>query len=265
MADPAGKQGPELFTRLVTAVILLPLLGLVYYGGPLAVMVYLAVTVLMGLEILTVKGEPLLSGRGLMLIIAILLPGATLAAGSLSGLEVSPLISILAGGILLLALDRSLINLGLATAVMLMSFCFISLTLDHHQEWLLLMVAAVIAADSTAFFGGKFFGGPKLAPKISPSKTWSGAICGLVGGGIVAGALAPVIGISTQAGVIMGVLIADFSIGGDLFESLFKRRHNVKDAGRILPGHGGILDRCDGYLLSAPLVYAVVTFGGIDG
>ena len=125
--------------------------------------------------------------------------------------------------------------------------------------WLLLMV---IAADTGAFFGGRAIGGPKLAPRISPNKTCSGALCG-IGASILASLVgAHFLGLSQGwgggtilFGILSGVLVSVLSIVGDLTESLFKRAYDVKDSGTIFPGHGGVLDRIDGLLLAAPALY----------
>jgi phosphatidate cytidylyltransferase len=113
------------------------------------------------------------------------------------------------------------------------------------------LLVCVWAADITAFFVGRSVGGPKLAPAISPNKTWSGAIGGVVGAMIVAGGLAAWYlasiggsGVGLFAG-LAGVLAA-VSITGDLYESHLKRRAGVKDSGTLLPGHGGVMDRLDG-------------------
>ena len=266
-----GQKTPETLTRLLTAVVLLPALAIVYYGGIIAVALYLLVTSLMVAEAIRVRGMKTASLQGIVVIAAVELPAVNLAMGAL----ISPLVSVIAAAVVLIGVsisrnssmsrNSSWISAAILVALMLTCYSFVGLTLAGSQHWMLLLVATVIAADTAAFFGGRFFGGPKLAPMISPSKTWSGAIAGLIGGGLLAAVIAPSLGISLQSGVIMGILIADFSIGGDLLESWFKRQHSVKDSGRILPGHGGLLDRCDGYLLSAPLVYCVVILGGING
>ena len=260
-----GQKTPETLTRLLTAVVLLPALAIVYYGGIIAVALYLLVTSLMAAEAIRVRGVKTASLQGIVVIAAVELPAVNLAMGAL----ISPLVSVIAAAVVLIGVsisrNSSWISAAILVALMLTCYSFVGLTLAGSQHWMLLLVATVIAADTAAFFGGRFFGGPKLAPMISPSKTWSGAIAGLIGGGLLAAVIAPSLGISLQSGVIMGILIADFSIGGDLLESWFKRQHSVKDSGRILPGHGGLLDRCDGYLLSAPLVYCVVILGGING
>ena len=113
------------------------------------------------------------------------------------------------------------------------------------------VLVLVWAADIGAFFAGRSLGGPKLAPRISPGKTWSGAI-----GGIVAAMLCALLmaasylpgGMGRWALNLASVagMLAVLSILGDLFESWLKRRAGVKDSGRILPGHGGVMDRLDG-------------------
>ena len=121
---------------------------------------------------------------------------------------------------------------------------------------LLWLLAVIVAADSGAFCCGRIIKGPRLAVKISPNKTWAGAIGAIVFGGIV-GAVAgiecakilqfknPNIG----AIAILGAVMATLSQGGDLCESFLKRRVGVKNSGKLLPGHGGILDRIDSLLV----------------
>jgi phosphatidate cytidylyltransferase len=103
------------------------------------------------------------------------------------------------------------------------------------------------STDIFAYFAGRSIGGPKLAPKISPNKTWAGLIGGMTGAGIVGAIAAYAFGLDLLfmvAGAPMG-LLAQL---GDLYESKVKRRLGVKDSGSILPGHGGVLDRVDGLL-----------------
>src|SRR5690606_6633209 len=111
--------------------------------------------------------------------------------------------------------------------------------------WTILVVAA---ADIGAYFSGRTFGGPKLWPRVSPKKTWSGAIGGLVLALGVSLAFGAIIGwrLDTAAVLSLGVAIA--SQAGDLIESAVKRRWGVKDASRLIPGHGGVMDRLDGFV-----------------
>lgn len=122
---------------------------------------------------------------------------------------------------------------------------------------LLFVVLAVIAADSFAYLGGSTFKGPKLAPKISPNKTWSGFLSGLVCGGIVGMLVAHFTGFNPVYGLLFAVPIVLASVCGDLLESAIKRHLNVKDAGDLLPGHGGLLDRVDA-LMCAVLMAVIV-------
>ena len=127
----------------------------------------------------------------------------------------------------------------------------------RHIIWLLLVVCV---NDSAAYFVGKTVGGPKLAPNISPGKTISGAIGGLTGGMLMGAAfywLVPQLD-SYKIALSLAFIVVLAAQLGDLSKSFFKRVHGVKDSGSILPGHGGILDRIDGLLAAAPVLYLFV-------
>lgn len=120
-----------------------------------------------------------------------------------------------------------------------------------------LLIAIVVASDVAAFFVGHAIGRTKLAPNISPGKTVEGAIGGLLG---AAGAAALVSTYFIPASppalmAALGLLVGAAGIVGDLLESLFKRYVGVKDSGSVFPGHGGVLDRLDAFLLASPLLY----------
>ncbi len=119
----------------------------------------------------------------------------------------------------------------------------------------LLLMLAVWASDIGAYLVGRVVGGPKLAPRVSPGKTWSGAL-----GGLTAAALA---GFSMYGarGAAFASVLGIAAQGGDLLESALKRRFGVKDSGRTIPGHGGLFDRLDGMLLAAPVAVAGVLLG----
>ncbi|WDL97352.1 phosphatidate cytidylyltransferase [Alicyclobacillus sp. ALC3] len=133
--------------------------------------------------------------------------------------------------------------------------------LPHGQMWLWLVLIAVWTTDTAAYFGGRLFKGNKLWPDISPKKTVSGAITGFV-----AAALSSVIvGIISVPRphvlslALLGAVISVISQLGDLVESAYKRSAGVKDSGRLLPGHGGMLDRVDGLLFAAPFALFFIT------
>lgn len=124
----------------------------------------------------------------------------------------------------------------------------------------LMVLLAVWASDTGAYFAGTLIGGPKLAPRISPKKTWAGVIGGLVAAALVGATMAHfgeahdnALAIASLAGVI-GLL----TVVGDLLESWVKRRVDIKDSGSLIPGHGGVLDRVDGLLAAAIGVFVIV-------
>lgn len=124
---------------------------------------------------------------------------------------------------------------------------------------LLWLFAVVWATDSAAYLVGRRVGGPRLAPRWSPKKTWSGTLGGLVAAGIVGAMTANILGISMLSPVCwlsFGLSVA--AQAGDLVESAAKRRFGVKDTSGLIPGHGGLLDRLDG-MLAAAIVAAVLT------
>jgi phosphatidate cytidylyltransferase len=122
------------------------------------------------------------------------------------------------------------------------------------------LVFLVIAADIGAFFVGRQLGRHKLAPRVSPGKTWEGAVGGLCTVALVAWGGAVHFGLPTGPSVAFGCAVGVFSVVGDLTESMFKRSAGLKDSGVLLPGHGGILDRIDSVTAAAPL-YALGLFG----
>ncbi|WP_066648749.1 MULTISPECIES: phosphatidate cytidylyltransferase [Sphingomonas] len=125
-------------------------------------------------------------------------------------------------------------------------------------------LALVWACDMGAFFAGRWLGGPRLAPAISPNKTWAGLIGGVAAAGVLAAALHAGYGLPWRLTLATPAL-AIASQGGDLFESWLKRRAGVKDSGTLLPGHGGLLDRLDGLVPVAPLAALLVMLPHVRG
>jgi len=128
---------------------------------------------------------------------------------------------------------------------------------EHFSGWLFLALACTFLADTGGYFFGKFIGGPKLFPSVSPNKTWAGLFGCIVGASLgawgVRFTLMPFL--QPVDCLIIGCGAAVLGQTGDFFESLLKRAYGVKDSGTILPGHGGILDRVDGLLFNAPLIF----------
>jgi phosphatidate cytidylyltransferase len=137
---------------------------------------------------------------------------------------------------------------------------------SSNGPWLFIwLVAIVAAADVGAYFVGKSLGRHKLAPQISPGKTREGLLGGLICAALVSAAGAGFAGESVVAFAGVGLVIALFSVVGDLTVSLFKRSAGLKDSGRILPGHGGVMDRIDGLIAALPLFVLILSTSGILG
>jgi phosphatidate cytidylyltransferase len=153
---------------------------------------------------------------------------------------------------------------GVAGAVALVGAWFAVVELQARSPWLILAAMAVVwIADTAAYFAGRRFGRRKLAPRVSPGKTWEGVYGALAAVAIYALLLVPLAAAGGFAGRIspiailvwvgLAVALAAVSIVGDLYESLLKRHAGVKDSGRALPGHGGVLDRIDALLAAMPV------------
>lgn len=130
-------------------------------------------------------------------------------------------------------------------------------------EVLVSYILPIVAVDVGAYFAGRAIGGPKIAPKISPSKTWAGLGGGVLAALVLGFALHRFAGLPIQLAAASG-LLAVAAQAGDLLESGMKRRAGVKDSGNILPGHGGVMDRLDGVVAAAPLAALLVLMLGLD-
>ncbi len=144
----------------------------------------------------------------------------------------------------------------------------------------IMLIAGVIGTDVGAYFAGRTFGGPKIAPKISPSKTWSGLFGGMIGAGLLMIGIQALIywgrldqrdhsdiylAYSWQRLALTGLVLAAIAQAGDFFESWMKRRAGVKDSGRLIPGHGGLFDRTDGLIAVAFAAGLIILFQMIIG
>lgn len=126
---------------------------------------------------------------------------------------------------------------------------------------ILVVFAGIWTCDSFAYFGGRAFGKHKLFERVSPKKTWEGAISGGLGGIAACVALAIALdGLLWYDGLLIGLIAGVFGQVGDLAESHLKRACDVKDSSQLIPGHGGVLDRFDSLLFVAPVVYLYMLF-----
>ncbi len=273
--SPEPASGPGALTaRILTVAILLPLLlGLLWTRSLIGVAGVFAVVLGLGaLEWASLAGWRF-GGRLLFVVAVIGLGGiAILARPDVTtqqvffalatagwGAAIARTIGAARGHIALTATGLTHPLVGLA--VLVPGYLGLLALMQDAPERLLILLLMVWTADTLAYFAGRRWGKRLLAPRISPGKTWAGAWGGLAGVVLLALGLSlwrpdSVMPTLPQA-LACGVLIAIVAIFGDLFESLLKRGCGAKDSGRLLPGHGGILDRVDSLLAAAP-VYALL-------
>lgn len=127
-------------------------------------------------------------------------------------------------------------------------------TWPHGRQWVFFALLLAFGADIGAYFAGRAFGRVKLAPRVSPGKTWEGVLGGMLLALGVAWGASAWFGVPASRLVPLGLLAAAFSVVGDLTESLFKRASGLKDSGTLIPGHGGVLDRIDSVLAATPIL-----------
>ena len=137
-----------------------------------------------------------------------------------------------------------------SVAILIAAFGLAHVRDDFGVTWMLWLALVVIVTDVAGYFAGRFLGGPKFWPRISPKKTWSGTVAGWIGAAIVAGIFMAQTGAGASL-IGISVAVAMASQLGDVAESALKRKAGVKDSSQLLPGHGGLLDRFDGMLGAA--------------
>jgi phosphatidate cytidylyltransferase len=260
--------GGELGTRILSAVVLIPIaLAAAYFGGPLWTAFWLIAATLVLWEWMSLIGAP----RAAILTSAGALGYAAAAGCLLAGLigwAVAALAVVLIGSVILTHKGRPLWTAGgfLYGAALLLS-CIV---LRRDPEFGLLAVVflfgIVWTSDIAAYFVGRAVGGPKIWARVSPKKTISGALGGTLAAVVIALVIARVGGLGSLTAVALVALILSLvSQGGDFLESAIKRRFSVKDASQLIPGHGGLMDRLDGFITASFLAALIgVARGGFD-
>ncbi len=149
-------------------------------------------------------------------------------------------------------------------AALLISLAALHRAEDYGARSIVWLFAIVWGTDVFAYFGGRLIGGPKLWPRISPSKTWSGTLTGIVAGAVLGSAIGGHgLGLRVQVVLfVLGLAAGGISQGGDIFESWVKRRFGAKNSSSLIPGHGGFMDRLDGFI--AATAFAALT-GALRG
>jgi len=154
--------------------------------------------------------------------------------------------------------DIAVTILGMIYVGWFMSYLFFIRSLTDHGGYLFFLLFTVWTMDIAAYLAGIAFGRTPLVPSISPKKTWEGAIAGFVVCLLAAGIFSWTAQLEIGHALILGVLIGVFGQVSDLIESLIKREAGAKDSSELIPGHGGVLDRIDSLILTAPLMYYYV-------
>lgn len=136
---------------------------------------------------------------------------------------------------------------------------------QEGSNWMLWMILVVAFADIGAYFTGRALGRHKLAPAVSPGKTWEGFWGGMLVSSLICGGILAVLGRFNGGWIFIMVLLVAVSVVGDLFESVLKRERGVKDSGTLLPGHGGALDRLDSAVAVLPYFALILIHAGLSG
>ena len=253
----SGSKWADLGVRTASAVVLVPIvLGAVWLGGFWFTGLIVVLGILMALEwvriaygnnkaqllIHEVAAASLIMGSLRLSLLALLI--LTVLSWFLQRkdqFDIFKLLGVFYIGLPILAFDvlRGDVALGFLAVV-----------------WCMVIVWS---ADIMAYFFGRIIGGPKLAPRISPKKTWAGMLGAIVGAALASWAVSYLGKIEVWPLALMAALFAILEQGGDIFESAFKRQFGVKDSGTLIPGHGGVLDRVDG-LITVATCAAIVGF-----
>lgn len=263
MSQPAPRAvivTPELRRRILSAIVLAGLaVGFDYAGVvPFATLVTACAAMVVW------EWSGLVRGRGVDAALLVSLGTLVLATILTTlGFAAFGLVAILAGAIAVVPLSFRarpyLTSLGvLYCGIPAVSLVWLRSDTDHGALAILLLYLVVWATDTAAFISGRTFGGPKLWPQVSPNKTWSGLAGGVLGAVVAAVLVASFVsGVSMLALGIKAALLALVSQGGDLAESALKRAFGAKDSSNLIPGHGGFLDRLDGFVAAATLAAVI--------
>ena len=167
--------------------------------------------------------------------------------------------AILTNILFLIFSNSNLIKFIVSTLIILSSFSLIGILQKLNGINVFLYIVILVSTmDMLAYFGGKFFGKNKIIPKISIGKTIEGTLIGLISTILMSFAIKELIYLNAINSIIFGLIISVLAFLGDMIESIFKRNVGVKDSGKLIPGHGGLMDRFDSYFLVIPFAYFFV-------
>ena len=264
----AAEQGPRnLVIRVIVALVLAPIaIAIAYYGGWLWTALVTTAAIGLYVEWLMIVG----TGRDRLAVasgvIALVVAGFFLAAGRIDWAIATLMLGFALVG-LFSSQRRGWAAAGYVYAAAAQT-ASVLVRLDPVRGFdaLMMILLVVWVTDIGGYFAGRGIGGPKLWPRVSPKKTWAGAIGGFVASLAIAGAFAALGLGKTGPLLLLGAVLSIASQLGDLFESAVKRRFGVKDSSHLIPGHGGLMDRLDGYVAAVVLaaIFGLLR-GGVDG
>ena len=262
---PAKKASPEIVVRIASAVVLVPtVLWIILQGGGWFLVLLSIAIALLAIEWAMMTTPGLGDRLGVAISLSVLAPVfLTYLGHPVLGFDMLAFGAVSAGlyahrlKVSALDIGYGVLYIGIPAIVLI----WLSGTGKHPEGalWVMFVFVVVWVTDSAAYIFGKLIKGPKLWPRYSPNKTWSGFASGLVIGMLAAGRLSDLTHVfKTSTGAQMvGLICALATMAGDLWESMLKRRYGVKDTGQLIPGHGGLLDRVDG------LMFAILAIGAI--
>ncbi len=263
----SGQEARNLLLRVVAALVMAPLaVAIAYFGGWFWTVLVTAAAIGLYVEWLAIIGErkPRLLALGIFILLGVGWVDAEHMAAA-------PVVAAVVSGVLAVGVfspqQRAWTAAGIGYAL---AASIASSAVRSDPVWgfaaLMLVLLVVWATDIGGYFAGRLIGGPKLWMRVSPKKTWAGAIGGFVASLGVAGGFAAFGFGKTLPLLLLGSALSVASQLGDLFESAVKRRFGVKDSSHLIPGHGGLMDRLDGFV-AAIVLAALFGFlrGGADG
>jgi phosphatidate cytidylyltransferase len=267
MSAPSKSDAPrggfaDLAPRVISAVVMVAAaLGALYAGGDIFAVFWLIAGFAVNWEWQGLIGGERRSER-------VALGGAAVAVATalgrlgLAGPAALVVIVLAAASAALAGRERRLWAAGgvIYAAALSFSVCWLRESDDFGFLSIAFLFAVVWGTDVFAYFGGRMIGGPKLWPRVSAGKTWSGTITGVVSGAALGLATVYAVAGPQLAGIavfFVGLATAAVSQAGDLFESSVKRRFDVKDSSQLIPGHGGVMDRLDGFIFACVFAAAI--------
>lgn len=253
----------DLGPRLASGIVMIVLaLGALHFGGPVFAVFWLVAALAIHWEWQRMVGGDRSDARQIVGATTLLVVGAIVFLGQGD----AALLALLIGTVVLAFVssgpDRVWQIAGLLYAgALLLSVVVLRFSILSGFEAILWLFAVVWGTDVMAYFGGRLIGGPKLWPRVSPSKTWSGFLVGITSGAVLGLVALSFYAVQIDAFPLLGLglIVGAVAQGGDLFESSVKRRFGVKDSSHLIPGHGGFMDRLDGFLAAAAFAAAFGT------